>query len=507
MRVPGAPNKPVMKRLSFVALGCTLILALLGPSAAGQEADPAPDQGGHWVAGDLHVHSTYSHDSYGADVDGHTTDPEELFTAGLTVGQQFQVAAARGLDFLTISDHNDIRSQRDPGFGAGGVLPIPAYENSLDGHAQMIGATRLYDNGDKSAAAVQGLAEQLRVDGGVFQINHPFDTAGQYPVEPDWALMHQVVPDTVEAWNIARYYQPPFPSASNADDAVRFWEEFLDAGEKVAPTGGSDSHWASTSLVQGAGQPTTWVYVTEDSVDGVLSGLAAGRTFISHQPPAHGGPQIYLEADGDGDGTFESFVGDDVPPGSPARVRVIGAPGSIVRVIGDGGQILHETRADSADYTYGFMSPETGTWLRAEALAEDTTPQRSSICDGAFGDQTTYCRNQLTTLAMSAALYLREPVTEAPLRASSLVLTVEDTKPHATLAATLTDGDSGAPLAGRSISFFQEGEHLGDATTDAGGTARWTLSGAPGGNGKSDYSAAFSGDALYQGSRATYSGR
>lgn len=500
-----------MKRALLVALGCTLIIALLGPSAAGQEAGPVPGtEGGHWVAGDLHVHSTYSHDSYGADVDGHTTDPEELFTLGLTVGQQFQVAAGRGLDFMALTDHNDIRSQSDPGFGAAGVIPIPAYENSLDGHAQMIGATRIYENGDKSVAAVQRLADELRADegdDGVFQINHPFDTAGRYPVEPDWSLMHQVVPDTVEAWNIARYYQPPFPSASNADDAVHFWEGFLDAGEKVAPTGGSDSHWASTSSIQGAGQPTTWVYVTEDSAEGVIEGLKAGRTFISHQPPAFGGAEIYLEADGDGDGTFESFVGDEVRPGSPAQVRVVGAPGALVRVIGDGGQILHETRADSDDYTFGFTSPETGTWLRAEALAEDSSPQRSSICDGVLGDQTTYCRNQLTTLAMSAALYLREPVTETPLRESSLALTVEDTKPHATLIATLTDAESGAPLAGRSISFYQEGEHLGDTTTDAGGTARWTLSGGPGGNGKSDYSAAFSGDALYLPSSATYSGR
>lgn len=497
-----------MRRALSVALGCTLVVALSSPLAVGQEANSASGtEGGHWIAGDLHIHSTYSHDSYGADVDGHTTDPGELFTLGLTVGQQFEVAASRGLDFMALSDHNDIRSQSDPGFGAGGVIPIPAYENSLDGHAQMIGATEIYDNGDKSPAAVQALADDLRADGGVFQINHPFNTAARYPVEPDWSLMHEVVPDTVEAWNIARYYQPPLPSSNNDDDAIRFWEVFLDSGEKVAPTGGSDSHWASTSSIQGAGQPTTWVYVTEDSASGVIAGLDAGRTFISHQPPAFGGAEIYLEADGDGDGTFESFVGDEVPPGSPARVRVIGAPGSLVRVIGDGGQILHETRSDSVDYTFSFTSSETGTWLRAEALAEDTAPQRSSICDSTFGDQTTYCRNQLTTLAMSAALYLREAVTEAPLRPSRLALAVEDTKPHATLVATLTDAESGAPLAARTISFFQEGEYLGAASTDPNGIARWGLSGGPGGNGKSDYSVEFAGDADYLESRASFSGR
>src|SRR3989442_10959740 len=41
-----------------------------------------------------------------------------------------------------------------------------AYENSLHGHAQMLGATHLYDNGDSSATAVNTIANQLRADGG-----------------------------------------------------------------------------------------------------------------------------------------------------------------------------------------------------------------------------------------------------------------------------------------------------------------------------------------------------
>ncbi len=68
---------------------------------------------------------------------------------------------ARGLDFLAITDHNDIRSQSDPGFGAEGVVPIPAYENSLNGHAQMLGAREIYDSGDRSAAAVDSDGERI----------------------------------------------------------------------------------------------------------------------------------------------------------------------------------------------------------------------------------------------------------------------------------------------------------------------------------------------------------
>src|SRR4051812_50120375 len=106
---------------------------------------PASASAGRWVAGDLHVHTTYSHDSYGGPGDDNT-GPEDVFTLGHTVTDDFAIARARGLDFLAISDHMDVRSQSDPGFGTSGVLGLPAYENSLDGHAQMLGAKHLYDN-------------------------------------------------------------------------------------------------------------------------------------------------------------------------------------------------------------------------------------------------------------------------------------------------------------------------------------------------------------------------
>src|SRR3954453_23741345 len=106
------------------ALLCCLALLAL---AAG------PARAGEWMAGDLHVHTTYSHDSYGGPTDDNT-GPEDLNTFGHTVQQDFALATARGLDYLAITDHNDIRSQSYPGFGFGGVIPVPGYENSLKGH-------------------------------------------------------------------------------------------------------------------------------------------------------------------------------------------------------------------------------------------------------------------------------------------------------------------------------------------------------------------------------------
>ena len=191
------------------------LAVLLGlPSAASAS--------GRWLAGDLHAHTTYSHDSYGGPGDDNT-GIEEAFALGHTVGGQFTVAAGRRLDFLAITDHNDLRSVDDPGFGSLGVLGVPGYENSLKGHAQMLGARRVYSNGDSSPAAVAAVARALRQDGGVFQINHPAEGSTAFPDDQDWTYGYAIRPDTVEVWNISRLYQPPLPSASSNDDAVRYW--------------------------------------------------------------------------------------------------------------------------------------------------------------------------------------------------------------------------------------------------------------------------------------------
>ena len=79
---------------------------------------------------------------------------------------------------------------------------------------------------------------------------------------------------------------------------------------------------------------------------------------------------------------------------------------------------------------------------------------------------------------------------------TALALTIEGKGSQTTLRAVLSDGDSGAGIAGRSIAFFADGEAIGEAVTDDAGVA--TLAPPPryrGGN--RTYEARFDGDRYY----------
>lgn len=456
--------------------------------------------GGEWLAGDLHVHTCYSHDGY-CPPDDDNTGPDEAYALSGDVEERFFEASARGLDFLAITDHNDVRSVTDPGFGSYGVIGVPGYENSLRGHAQMLGATARYDNGDREAATVNAIAADLRARGGVFQINHPMEDATrpiracEDALDQDWRYGYEVTPDTIEVWNISHLLQPPI--ASSNEDAVRYWECWLERSVRVAATGGSDSHWVWTGAIQGPGNPTTWVFASERSATGVLEGLRAGRTSISLLPPGDGGGRLVLEADGDGDGTFESIVGDTVPPGSTMRVRAEGMSESGVVEVRANSETLLADEVLVPGGEVRFTAPDDPGWIRATLSLPEGTDQRRALCDPVLGSETTYCRDPLLVVALTSPIYTSP-------RARPTVLTIEApaTGAHTDpidLEARLTDAN-GSPLAGAEVSFAAPGDAAA-ATTDENGYAGTTLV-VQGDPGPGELIVSFAGTTGHSGSEA-----
>lgn len=411
------------RAIRFGAVALVAAVGFVVPGSAGAGLPllrPAARPGGVWLAGDLHVHTQNGHDTCVTPLvkfDG--TPCDEPWTWSFSPAERIELAKQRGLDFLAITDHNNIVSQSDPAWTSEtDLITIPAYENSLPGHAQMLGATHCFGgtevevgityctNPDESVAGVIAERDALRAEGGAFQINHPGDTK--------WYARygHDIVPDSVEVWNIGpSFWQPPAPAASDNDFATDFYDGFLDRGFKVAATGGSDSHWRLTSALQGIGQPTTWVFAPNRSRQAVLDAIRKGRTIISAQPPAYLGPRLYLEADKDGNGTFESMVGDSVPKGSRMRVRAeLAPPGSKVRIVTSGS---HRDVLLGPGGTFSFRT--TSRWVRAELLLPDLQPFRQNRCDPIVGSETTYCRNRLLVLAMTSPIYQVTPAPPVPV--------------------------------------------------------------------------------------------
>lgn len=447
---------------------------VLGYSAPVWVSAAAGGRTGEWLAGDLHVHTCWSHDAYcprgqqgakyvqddtGTPLDSvplgslpvggpldtlgmgdSNTTLTEAYTLGGTVQERFAEASLKGLDYLAITDHHSdgnpqdsgVGSVNDPGFGTSGVVGVPGYENSIHGHAQMLGATHIYPAGSASAADVNAMAERLRADGGTFQANHPADGVDHEMTSCDdtrsimWGYGYDVPVESVEVWNTNHVLQRPMPASAANDDAVFWWECLLQRGWHVAATGGGDSHWISVAAAQGVGNPTTWVFATERSARGVLDALRGGRTSISLQAPLAGATQLLLEADADRDGTYESVIGDTVPPGTPMRVRALGAPGTgMVEVRANGTTLLTDTPllpGGSVD----FVSPSTAGWVRASLYTPDGAAQRKQLCDPVVGTQTTLCRYEVGLLAMTSAIYLDVPAvvatpTPCPTRGHSTV--------------------------------------------------------------------------------------
>jgi len=386
--------------------------------------EPAEAFTPRWVAGDLHIHTTWSHDAWGGPADD-TTDADEFYTLGWSPGDQIAIAESRGLDFVALTDHNNTLSVHDPGYTSDRLTLVPGYEASFAGHTQLVGVDRCFgragqtelidrcNRGEivsgRSAEDMRAVARHVRDAGGLFQINHPSD--GKTPNGDNWKQRFgdgngapdggdAIVPDSIEVWNVgAWHWQVPAPSSNDNDWSLAFWETYLNAGHRVAATGGSDNHWRSVTAVAGAGQPTTWVYVTEPGVAGIVAGIRAGRTTLSHQPPALGGPRLGLES---ADGT--SLIGGDVQPGAQVIVRAEGAaPNAIVRVVTNLGPQEVPLPIEGA---LRVTVPEGAKWLRAELRRADAQDARRAGCDPLVGAGTTYCRNRLVVEALTSPVYV-----------------------------------------------------------------------------------------------------
>ncbi len=210
------------------------------------------------------------------DLHTHTIASDGVFTAE-ELGRR---AMSNGLDFLAITDHNQMVSMetlpRIPG-----ITLIPGMEwTHYQGHANFLGVDKPYDVPyfANTPEEVRVRFESARKRGALIMINHPFDE--NYGFRFD---LETLPFDCLDVWN--------GPMRGQNFQAIGFWQNMLKEGKKVPICGGSDYHRDMPFLFPGA--PTTCVYAMSSSSSDILAGLRLGRAYIIYAPD---GPTLKLTA-------------------------------------------------------------------------------------------------------------------------------------------------------------------------------------------------------------------
>ena len=281
-----------------------------------------------WLKGDLHTHT------FGSD-------------GVLSVPELALHCASNGLDYLAITDHNQM-------FSSGALLEQPPLTlisgiewTHYQGHANFLGVDKPYDEPffTNSFAEVKGRFATARSRGACIIVNHPCD-----PVCPFQFDLQALPFDCLEVWN--------GPMRGSNLQAIGLWQSLLASGLKIPICGGSDYHRDSLLLFPGG--PTTYVHAMSVSPADILAALKLGHAFITYSAS---GPTLEMNAG-------EAMVGDSVKFADTQRleftVRGLIA-GDVVQVVTGRGKTTL-VNADADGEAYGVYTMEEPGFARLETL-------------------------------------------------------------------------------------------------------------------------------------------
>lgn len=265
----------------------------------------------------------------------------------LTAEELARHAQRQELDFLAITDHNQMVSAEAlpqvPGFTL-----IPGIEwTHYQGHATFLGVDRPYDEPffANTPEGVQARFASARSRGALINICHPFEEVCPFQFD-----LNSLPFDCLEIWN--------GPMRESNLKAIGLWHSLLTAGKKVPICGGSDYHRASLFIFPGG--PTTCVYALSAGPADILTALRQGHAYLAFAP---NGPTLQLTAG-------EAMLGDSVP--FPAvkelQFEVDGLlAGDVVQVTsGSGSTPL--LKAETAGAARGTYTMEAAGFARIEIL-------------------------------------------------------------------------------------------------------------------------------------------
>jgi hypothetical protein len=328
--------------------------------------------GTRWYRGDLHMHTAHSDGSCASQSGRKVPCPVFL---------SVETAAARGLDFIAITDHNadsqnDAMRELQPYFDH--VLLIPGREiTTFHGHFNIFGVTQFVDYRVTAGGLdLNSVLRDVKSKGGIASVNHAASPGGEVCMGCRWEAPADVDMNLFTAVEVIN--GGPFMLSS-----AKYWDAQLRNGFRLAAIGGSDSHDATAppGPKGSIGWPTTVVEANELSVSAVLNGIVNGRTFVDLT--ASRDRVVDFEAEW---GDVRARMGETLHATAGAKIRVrihIGAcVGSVVHLLLDGEEVVAAPPmiSDSADSTVeAKVTAGAGRhWLRVEVRDDKGSLQLTS---------------------------------------------------------------------------------------------------------------------------------
>ncbi|MCP3776595.1 CehA/McbA family metallohydrolase [Paenibacillus sp. MZ04-78.2] len=324
-------------------------------------------EGLRWYKGDFHMHT-------------------QLSDGKQTAQQLNDSALSRGLDFITVTEHNLMTT----GWPESPLMVIPGIEvTSTKGHYNVLGIRQWIDlAGDgsgrpdkvndqalalESENGIDRILAHSRQQGAVCSLNHPLLA----PWDWQYGGIRLDRFDVIELWN-----DPTYPGNEEATErALRMWDMLWKHGRLLWGIGGSDTHnLPHESYTEGGppsivGDPMTCVLASECSPHTILEGIRKGRCYVTRGPILE--PKVVC-----GDRTYlpgEQVDLDMQQSASEATVRleyelkIQNAPeGSLIYWIENGETRMIQPCDGSSMYKYAmFWKPDGFHWIRAEVRDAD----------------------------------------------------------------------------------------------------------------------------------------
>ncbi|MEX0739287.1 MAG: CehA/McbA family metallohydrolase [Pseudohongiella sp.] len=231
-----------------------------------------------WYRGELHAHTGHSDGSCRSQSGESVPCP---------VYRSVEAAAALGLDFLAITEHNATshhQALQELQIAFDQMVLMAGREiTTFFGHSNIFGTTDFIDF-RATNAQMDSILRDVGDDGGLVSLNHPGLPSGEacmgcgWVADTDYSLVHaiEIINGSVIDSSNGEIYGPL--------SGIPFWQDLLNKGYRITGIAGSDNHSADLDAASGRlsalGQITTVIHAASLSQADLMQGIRQGRVFV-----------------------------------------------------------------------------------------------------------------------------------------------------------------------------------------------------------------------------------